>query len=415
MSPTPGSRRRANLVHSTAPRSADAESESDRGRRGLTRVDRQLKIGDPILISRTDESRHCVPLRGAQSAPPSRISSLQASPVEERLLMPFLAAEKPAKCAQDVYPSRPQVHPRSRSHEPSPLRNAVCHEDLALGLDSIASRQGTTDLEAENIEFHTPLESLLEEELYVAHATSLRTPVRLAEVVSAADRSATQAVEACLKKPLPDIPVNPEVDHFKTLKPHALSVNADRPQLLRSHFSAWSTDTAAPSPPLTYIIDDHTSPSLSSATDISSDPLSPCHLSPQFDTPANSELDEQISTIEYSTQTNAHLSNRSRNEPEDPSFHDLRITPAESTGQAAWFGSSGFPGYSLPEEGHASELTLRKVPTPRFSAPLPEPAIGSQNGADRVQSWNDGSEHRLTAMEELLNDLGYLGGMIMPN
>ncbi|KAI9876776.1 MAG: hypothetical protein M1830_005721, partial [Pleopsidium flavum] len=205
LSPPTSPSRHAIFVHSPAPKSADAELESDRGRRGFNRIDRELHIGDPILISRTDESRHCVPLRVAQSAPPSRISSLRASPIEERLLVSFSAAEKPASCVQDVYPSRPQVHSRSRSQEPSPLRNAVCPKDLPIRLDITASRKGITNLDAENNKVQTPSEALSEEEPHVA---SLTYPVIIPEIVTGAESSPAQLVEASSKKSLPDSDIN---------------------------------------------------------------------------------------------------------------------------------------------------------------------------------------------------------------
>ncbi|KAI4142266.1 MAG: hypothetical protein L6R39_005010 [Caloplaca ligustica] len=70
--------------------------------------------------------------------------------------------------------------------------------------------------------------------------------------------------------------------------------------------------------------------------------------------------------------------------------------------------SPSFQGYSLPQEDHASTLTLRKP----ANAVFPPTQDQSQND-HLVQSWNDGSGHpHLTASDGLADDLGYLGQVI---
>ncbi|KAL8997381.1 MAG: hypothetical protein Q9188_006337 [Gyalolechia gomerana] len=71
--------------------------------------------------------------------------------------------------------------------------------------------------------------------------------------------------------------------------------------------------------------------------------------------------------------------------------------------------SSGFQGYSIPEPEHASSLTLRKPASARFS-----PNLELSSSDHLVQSWNDGSVHGpTTTLDELVDDLGYLGKMIV--
>ncbi|CAL8574659.1 hypothetical protein XPA_000614 [Xanthoria parietina] len=71
-------------------------------------------------------------------------------------------------------------------------------------------------------------------------------------------------------------------------------------------------------------------------------------------------------------------------------------------------GRSGFQGYSLPPEEHASDLTLRKLPS---SQRQPSPSSHSHR---LVQSWNDGSsQQHLAALDELVDDLGHLGQIIV--
>ena len=70
--------------------------------------------------------------------------------------------------------------------------------------------------------------------------------------------------------------------------------------------------------------------------------------------------------------------------------------------------TSGFGGYTLPEADHASALTLRKIPSnPTESSSATTPAKHTHT-LDRVTSWNDGSP----ALEELFNELSYLGNII---
>lgn len=74
--------------------------------------------------------------------------------------------------------------------------------------------------------------------------------------------------------------------------------------------------------------------------------------------------------------------------------------------------SPSFPGYSLPAEEHTSALTLRKQPS-AVSRPIPHNDTTAGND-QFVKSWNDGSEpRRMTALDELVNELGYLGQVIV--
>ncbi|KAI4243148.1 MAG: hypothetical protein L6R42_010837 [Xanthoria sp. 1 TBL-2021] len=74
--------------------------------------------------------------------------------------------------------------------------------------------------------------------------------------------------------------------------------------------------------------------------------------------------------------------------------------------------SPGFQGYSLPEAEHASTLTLRKLPSNTFTAS--QQRSPSSHSHRLVQSWNDGSnQQHLTALDELVDDLGHLGQIII--
>ncbi|KAL8711193.1 MAG: hypothetical protein Q9220_004338 [cf. Caloplaca sp. 1 TL-2023] len=73
--------------------------------------------------------------------------------------------------------------------------------------------------------------------------------------------------------------------------------------------------------------------------------------------------------------------------------------------------SPGFQSYNLPETEQSSTTTLRKPQQEAF-APLRD--ISASTDVQRsVNAWNDGSDHgHLTTLEELIDDLGYLGHMI---
>jgi hypothetical protein len=74
---------------------------------------------------------------------------------------------------------------------------------------------------------------------------------------------------------------------------------------------------------------------------------------------------------------------------------------------------NGFLGYQLPEAEHASVLTLKDLP-PAHSKQCDSGSSPFEqiNGKDLVEKWNEGVEHNKTDLEELFNDLGYLGNMI---
>ena len=72
----------------------------------------------------------------------------------------------------------------------------------------------------------------------------------------------------------------------------------------------------------------------------------------------------------------------------------------------------GFEGYSLPKVQQASTLTLQNLPL----TPMSQHGSGSTDERESsrflVESWNDGSEHRNSAIDDIFEDLTYLGGFI---
>lgn len=75
---------------------------------------------------------------------------------------------------------------------------------------------------------------------------------------------------------------------------------------------------------------------------------------------------------------------------------------------------SSFQGYSLPERDRGSALTLRKPPSTTVSHQSDRSLHRQDSRQDFVvQSWHDGNEQYLSALGELVDDMGYLGDLIV--
>lgn len=411
LSPKRGSMSRAALRRFRAPLSAGAASEADRGRRTSVRVDRKVQIGEPVLISRTDKARRCIPLREAQPESPSRLSSFSVPPVEERVSEQSHIAE-PRISRGDVCVSQ-NTYSCSKSRETSSLRNSVRCEEVAVRSGDHRSQEEAKDFDIDNTICPALLEAPSDRLSQAAHCTSLEFPTNLPRLATVEDAPAIQASVTGSETAIQKSATVPNMNISDKLKPPSLLKNAERPQLLRSHFSAWSNNTIALSPTSPDTVDDHTSPSLTSATDTSGDPLSPYRLFFQVDPPTSPELDGLFDTKPgYQTPPPTHPTSHSAAGNDNHSPNGLHISMVEPTPYLD-HNTRTFQSYSLPSQEHGSNLTLHKTPTP---AAVPEPSVDSHDrSTGLVNSWNDGSAYRLTATEELLEDLAYLGGMIVPN
>jgi hypothetical protein len=156
------------------------------------------------------------------------------------------------------------------------------------------------------------------------------------------------------------------------------------------------------------------SPDLAAST-VQTGTMSPCHLSQPI-SPLRSDFGEGLldSRDNYKSEVLSKNTNSDLEElqlqlqtPSVVSSITLCSTPHRS--------SLGFAGYSLSDEEHSSVLTLRNLPGSASKPPSGDPPFSQQGSKDLVHSWNDGSEHRInmTALEELVEDLGYLGEMIV--
>lgn len=136
--------------------------------------------------------------------------------------------------------------------------------------------------------------------------------------------------------------------------------------------------------------------------------MSPCHLS-QPETPVMSEFgDELLPALRDFDSLDLDLSARPSSSTGPPKIS----LPQQSDTQDPHATLGGFQGYTLHDR--ASVLTIRKLPSltlEKTDATSPFAQQGSRQ--DLVHSWNDGSERHMSALGELVDDLGYLGHLII--
>ncbi|KAK4690976.1 hypothetical protein P7C71_g5928, partial [Lecanoromycetidae sp. Uapishka_2] len=170
----------------------------------------------------------------------------------------------------------------------------------------------------------------------------------------------------------------------------------------------------------TYSYGDDDSPYLTTNT-TQSGPMSPLHLS-QPETPIKGDFEDRyssplrhdLSSSLAELNLNDHgqaMKAPSRPAPPPPSAGNPPSLPTESE-PSTLFPASGFHGYSLPDSDHASVLTIRKMPSANLKSTDAASPFAPQDKQDMVHSWNDGNPHRLSALGELMEDMGYLGDLI---
>ena len=164
-----------------------------------------------------------------------------------------------------------------------------------------------------------------------------------------------------------------------------------------------------------YAASDDQSPYFDSNT-THSNPMSPLHLS-QPETPVMSEFGDEHFSIRRNSISLAQLAisdghDLDQSTPRPPSR--AAPPPPASKPATAYSTLGGFQGYSIPDSDHTSVLTIRKLPSTTFKSADTTSNFGQQgNKKELVESWNDGSKHRMSALSELVEDLGYLGTVII--
>lgn len=131
------------------------------------------------------------------------------------------------------------------------------------------------------------------------------------------------------------------------------------------------------------------SPSLTFSTALTGY-MSPIHLG-QPSTPMIDEFEESF----FDLKLDSFLA------PCDEQPEDDNATPHATP--------SGFPGYNHPEVEYKSALTLRNL---QSTTPKDSPCK-KKSSHDLVSSWNDGLTAPETGLDDLLDELGYLGEVIV--
>lgn len=220
--------------------------------------------------------------------------------------------------------------------------------------------------------------------------------------------------EMTMDTPVPENDDTEPSSHFSVF-----TMNSTTDEQPRSHFSEFTVRSIG-SPSSTYSsMFDHKSPSLSGNTDHSSFPASPYHLPSMPETPAMNDGLES-----YSLTTAKTLETKPSTREQTPATHDdpmdlednmkgLCIDSPHPPSSSSSFRPSdlnaGFQGYKLPEDSTSSALTLRKVET---SIPDDPPTDGDVQMSD--DGWHEiaQSNPHTTTMQQLLDELSYLGEMI---
>ena len=140
------------------------------------------------------------------------------------------------------------------------------------------------------------------------------------------------------------------------------------------------------------------SPALSSSALPGS--TSPYHSS-QPETPTMSDFEDNAYGLHYAAMPSQGLKSASNKHD-----HAFSLHPKPK-------GDGSFDGYSLCEEHHASALAVKSLPPTHVTSPDSESAYDRKSGKEFVESWNGGAELRKSITEDLFDDLGYLGGMII--
>ena len=149
-------------------------------------------------------------------------------------------------------------------------------------------------------------------------------------------------------------------------------------------------------------------------------PMSPCHLS-QPETPIMSDFGDEFLPPVRDSESPARIRRSSGSDldlllarPSSRAVPPHLTRPQGGPTHKSHAVVGGFQGYSLPDQDQASVHTIRKLPSiPLKKADGASPLAHQASKQDLVHSWNDGSEDRVTALGELVDDLGYLGEMII--
>ncbi|KAI9797327.1 MAG: hypothetical protein M1833_005506 [Piccolia ochrophora] len=418
------------------PPTASPVSESERGRKGYfpwrrsDEKEAQMDIGDPVLISRTDEGRHCIPLsRAASSSSFGDDSSRQSKelkcsmpsrdPHGRRARDPSPLGLNPPNVLSGPYPpgSEPQepfnevfglAKAAVQLREPSPLRDPIEHEENPVKEAVFVSDQVIQEAEDEEDDFNFHSQASTEQVSELGVATELSAPPSRSRIAAQAKTTADENVEISPTKAAGQRDRASQVPTPLDLLPAG-----DVEQTASSRFSIYSTTTAAFTPTTNYSAS-LTSPSLSPGRRSSYTLPSPNRLSADFSLPSISDYSEEgLATYSMRLSIDPETSVRSSlSHLEDFSCDTFQGDQPLSKRNGAYFGRCGFQGYGLPMEEHASDATIGKAVNAGLQQAGSRSTFGSQTDGPILTVLANEPSQGLSAMEELLNDLGYLGNVI---
>ncbi|KAI9817517.1 MAG: hypothetical protein M1827_001127 [Pycnora praestabilis] len=386
-----------------APRSAGPHVGFERGRSGFFHNDNAYRISSPVLISQTDEERSCMPVPAVKSASYPRQHS-------------FTASSARVETEANPLGSHPVGNPRepssvasssplsSISREPSSLRNV---------LPSFGDPERDAEAHGGDVDYLALLGNAAKEHQSIAVGQSWISPKHLSIDLDT-DRAMqpTHSLNSTVNEQLPDSSYEGSPDPFDLRSPLYKSE-----KVMTSHFSMSSASTAAFWVSPDDNLNDPVSPALSCPSDGFNNLRSSYHLTSGPVTPSFSDTfgAEDMSSAQSTSLDGENLSNHRNSSSDDASnlsLDGLYFNIGVSRRNVACFGFGSFQGYSLPEEEHASETTIRKASNPVVVRPMSRTGF-SKKTDKTVDSWNNRSSQDLSAIEKLVDELGYLGNIIV--
>lgn len=353
---------------------------------------------------------------------PRKIFSRAGQPTKQGMLDPLLGAPKlldhgsdlpPTKIRGDLEisiglpstavnteraPSALMVNITGSKHEVRPLEQLASsdHSESSIPSERIEDGYATPSIQNSDTSFgsscYTPLKQLENDMALSDHLGRLN-------LVPDAEQILSKSVKLLPEKKIAVVNAIPSTE---TLGSFELNFNSPKYSYTESLAS--------------YATSANFSPYLASTT-TPGGPMSPCHLS-QPETPVMSDFGDEFLPPVRDSESPAQMHRSSASDldlllarPSSRAVPPRLPCPPTQKPHAV---AGGFQGYSLPDHDHASVHTIRKLPSIALKkTDGASPLTHQASKQDLVHSWNDGSEDRVTALGELVDDLGYLGEMII--
>ena len=383
-----------------------------------------MEIGEPVLISRTDEGRRCIPLSRPNSPTPSlpasdlshvstttsRVADQHPSGVNphEDVIESHLARAR-AQSIERCYDGLTRNKSCSRSREPSPLRNAIVNDESSSRQPVLIPDDITEEIEDED-DFNFEHNAANEIDQDTEFVTGLSAPPsRRRSIVNLAVASASHLVAVSPEAVQPNTQeVAPSVSEQTVIKtPSPIDTS------FASHFSISTTNTTALSPGS----DQATSPDSPCLSPASNSSL-PAHLAYRFSAQSTvpSVSDSDLDPVEYNKWQMADDGVEISTSPtyQDENFASAFSYEDKPKREESYFGlASESQGYSLPGE---HRLPAKGTAKPSSNSGLTASGCRMTFGGPLVrdeQRANDEAQcQSKVANGDIISDMGYLAGII---